>query len=334
MKRGFILSLVLSWVGHAAAAEPARKLVTLATEGSPWGDGLAAFARDVSDGTRGRVKIALLLGGVAGDEVDAARACAAGKVFMWVGSAGAFAQVVPELNALELPFLFDDDAEVDAALGGPALGILARALERRGLVLLPRFSEVGWRSFAGQRALRRTVDFQGLRARSQESPLHLETWRLLGAAPRAISVLETYSALQAGVVEAFDQSPLYMLATAWHQQARVYTLSRHIYQPGIAVVCKGVAAAISAQDRRVLLEAGAARLGGVVGNVRALEAKVLEQLRGQGLQIVELTDAERAALRERTRPAFQTFRAGTSPLGRELLDALERAISARRKGKR
>ncbi len=329
-----VLGASLGLAGGGAAAEPVRRVATLATEGSPWGDAMVAFARDVSEGTKRRVKLGLLLGGVGGDEVDAAHLCAAGKVFMWIGSAGALAHVVPELNALELPFLFDDDPEVDAALSGPVFGILGRAIERRGLVLLPRISEVGWRSFAGPRPLRTPADFEGLRARSQENPVHLEMWRLLGASPRAISVLETYDALQAGVVQGFDQSPVYLLATSWHQQARVYTLSRHIYQPGVAVLCKGAAASLSAQDRRVLLEAGASRLGSAVASIRALQAGVIEQLRGQGVRIVELSAAERAALRDRTRPTFQVFRAGTSALGRELLDALERAIGARRRSRR
>ncbi len=334
MRSLLALTLALALSAGAAAAEPVRKIVVAAPEGSPWADGLLALTRRTAERTQGRLKVRAVVGGAAGDEVDTARACAEGRLFAWAGSAGGFARQVPELAALELPFLFEHEAEVDAVLRVSPIAPLGRIFERAGFVLVPMLSEVGWRSFAGRKALRTPADFRGLRVRSQESAMHLAMWRALGAEPRAISVLETLSALQAGVVEAFDQSPVYMFATSWYQHARVYTLSRHMYQPGIVVFCKGALTSLSPGDRRIALELAAAELQLALTRVRALEKQVLAQLAAEGLQLLELTASERAALRQRTRPVFDQFRASTSPLGRELLGALERAIEAHRKGLR
>jgi len=237
---------------------------------------------------------------------------------------------VPELNALELPFLFDDDRQVAAALTGRPVSLLGRAFERAGVQLVPQFSEVGWRSFAGPKPLRTPEDLRGLRVRSQENPIHLDMWRAFGAQPKAISVLETLSALQAGVVQAFDQSPVYMFATSWYQHARVYTMSRHIYQPGVGVICKGALGGLSAADRRLIVDVMVEELKVSEARVHELDQQVMAQLRHEGMQIVELTPAERAVLRQRTAPIIAGFRASTTPLGREILDAMQRATGARR----
>ncbi len=331
MRNCAVLLLTLACVvaRSASADGPVLKAVAAAPEGSPWGDAVVTFAKRVTERTKGRLSVRAQVGGVAGDEIDTARACVEGKIFAWNGSAGGFGKVVPEISALELPFLFENEGEVESVLAGKRLAPLVRAFERAGLVLVPQLTEVGWRSFAGRKALRGPADFAGLRVRSQENPMHLEMWRALGAVPRAISVLETLSALQAGVVEAFDQSPVYMFATSWYQHARVYTLSRHMYQPGIAVLCKGALSARSSADRKVVLEIAVSLLREAMAKVRELEQQVLAQLRKEGLELVELTAAERAALRQRTRPVLDGFRAGTSPLGREFLEALLSAIRRR-----
>ncbi len=329
MRRALALGVAL--VSGTAAAEPVRKIVAAAPEGSPWGDGLVALARQIGERTAGRVKVRAVPGGLAGDEVETARMCAEGKLFGWAGSAGAFGRVLPELDALELPFLFDSQAEAEAALGGRPPASLVRAFERLGLTLVPYIGEVGWRSFAGKKALRALEDFRSLRVRSQESPIHLEMWRALGARPKAISVLETLSALQTGFVEAFDQSPVYMFATSWYQHGRVYTLSRHMYQPGIGVMCKGAHAALPAQDRRTVLDAMGRTMHDAVARARELEGQVLAQLAADGVQIVQVSPAERAALRQHTRGVIDTFRQGASPLGRELLEALLKTRGGRPK---
>ncbi len=323
MRSLLALTLALALSAGAAAAEPVRKIVAAAPEGSPWADGVVAFARQVTERTSGRLKLRAVVGGLAGDEVETARACAQGKLFAWTGSAGGFGRVIPELDALELPFLFEPQTGAEAIVQERSLGPLVRAFERAGLVLSPQLTEVGWRSFAGPRALRTPEDFRGLRVRSQESPIHLAMWRALGARPKAISVLETLSALQSGFVEAFDQSPVYMFATSWYHQARAYSLSRHMYQPGVVTLCKG--AGLSRQDTILLLGLMGQLTRESIARLRALEGQVLTQLATEGVQIVELTPAERAVLRQRTRGVLGGFRESASPLGRELLDALLRA---------
>jgi TRAP-type C4-dicarboxylate transport system substrate-binding protein len=158
-------------------------------------------------------------------------------------------------------------------------------------------------------------------------------WRLLGAKPKAISVMETLAALQANVVEAYDQSPVYAFATSWYHSANHVSMSRHFYQVGILAFCKDALKGVPAATRRAILVGAAEETIDTTEEVRRLTGDVMEQFRKEGIQIVELTPQERALLRERTRPAYETFRKGMSSAGRELLSVIEAKLRDLRRGR-
>jgi TRAP-type C4-dicarboxylate transport system substrate-binding protein len=82
------------------------------------------------------------------------------------------------------------------------------------------------------------ADLTGHKMRSQESQVHLETYRALGALPQPIAVTEVLTALQTGVIDGFDQTPLYTFAASWHLGIKHYSLTEHIYQPGLIVASR------------------------------------------------------------------------------------------------
>ena len=81
-------------------------------------------------------------------------------------------------------------------------------------------------------------DLKGHKMRSQESLVHVETYRALGALPQPIAVTEVLPALQTGVVDGFDNTPIYTFAACWHLAIKHFTLSEHIYQPGAVLIAK------------------------------------------------------------------------------------------------
>jgi TRAP-type C4-dicarboxylate transport system substrate-binding protein len=327
-------TLVLGWsspggVTSSIAAPGERQLVvTVGPDDTPWADTARRIAARVQRAAKDKLRVQAATGGAAGDEIETAQKCVKGKgrILFWGGSAGSLAAMVPELDVFELPFLFDSDGEVDAVMRGAALKPLQRALEARGLSLYGGATEVGWRNYAGQKPLRSASDFTGLSVRSMENPLHLEMWRALGAHPMPLPVHETLGALQEGTVVAFDQSPVFLFATSWHRAIKTYTVSRHIYQVGLIVACKGALEVLPPAARTALLRSGTEDTETNMAPIRALGVEVLGQLRREGISVVELTSTERNALRERLRPVRDLFKKRTTPLGRELLEAIEQAL--------
>ncbi len=306
--------------------------MTVGPEGTPWAEMATAISQRVDRATAGKVNPRSALGGAFGDEVVTAKQCAAGgRILFWGGSAAALATVVPELEALEIPFLFNDDAEVDAVLSGPALPALRRVLERHGMQLWGAPTEVGWRSFGGKKPLRTPEDFVGLPVRSQESEIHLDLWRALGAKPRGVSVIDTLGVLESGDVVAFDQSPLFMLATSWSRMITHYTLSRHIYQPGLIVMCKSGPALLTAAQRAKVLERSVEETKRCTREVRRLNAEVLTQLATQGVKVVTPTHAERLALAAGVTSVRAAFGLRATATTQALLKVIDGALRDLRK---
>jgi TRAP-type C4-dicarboxylate transport system substrate-binding protein len=232
------LAAAATWarVARAADAPITLKLATIAPEGTPWAEQVADYKAQIEGESKGRLRIKPFLGGALGDENQTVGECRRGAIAMWGGTTGALATSVPEISVLELPYLFKRAEEADTVLDGPLREELRKRLAARGFVLV-LWSENGFRSFGTKWGpVKLPSDLKGHRMRSQESLVHVETYRALGALPQPIAVTEVLPALQTGVVDGFDNTPLYTVAGRWHLASKHVSLSEHIYQPGAVLI--------------------------------------------------------------------------------------------------
>ena len=129
----------------------------MAPEGTPWADGLTRFASQVKADSQGRVDVRPFLGGVLGDENESVQSVQRGQIQGVGASTGALASIVPELNVLELPYLFKSAEEADYVLDKVVLSSVEKLFADRGLIL-GFWSENGYRCFGsnwGADAIRR-----------------------------------------------------------------------------------------------------------------------------------------------------------------------------------
>ncbi len=318
------------WPLGARAGETVR-VGSIAPEGTAWAgpDCIGAGVRVMERASKRPGRVRTILGAALGDEFSQLERVKKGTLEAYAGGLVSLTRFVPELAALALPFLYEDDAEVDAVMASTA-GEQARTLARAAGFEIIMLTEVGWRGFGGKRPLRAPADFQGLQVRSSESAEQLEMWKLLGARPRPLPVTETISALETRVVDGFDQTAVFMFAASWHQHAPYYVLSRHLYEPGIYVMSRSAMSRLGLKPEAFRdLEAACTRA------VRAEGRAVVSELARSGTTVLALSTEERRALAERVAaPMRAYFRKQTTPAGRRLLDAVEHALEAHRRGKR
>ncbi len=324
-----LLGLVAPTAASAADGEISLKLATVAPSRTPWADLLKRYRKSVEKSTDKKIKVRVYLNGIKGDEQSSVRQVYKGTLQGAGVSTGAMATLVPELSVLELPYLFASYEEADRILDGPARPLIEKLLEAKGFKLL-MFSENGYRSFGTKKGfIKQPADLKAVKMRSQENQVHVETYRALGASPVTISVGEVASSLQTGVVDGFDNTPLFTQAAGWNQQVQYYSVSRHIYQPAVIVVNKAWYDGLSPDMQAAILEPAKGLEKKGRRAVRALEPLLLKNLEKGGTQVYELTDAERAAFSTITRPVWETFRASTTDAGRELLDVILKAKGAK-----
>lgn len=306
------------------------KAGSVAPEGTPWADWLEAVKTRTEKDSGGRLKVKVFLGGKLGGEKELLEDTRQGTLQLFGGSSGAVAAAgIPELAALELPYLLSSDAEADFVLERLRERV-ARAVAARGFELV-MWAENGWHGYGvNGRCLELPADLSGLKMRSQESFVHIETFRTYGAAPVEMAVPEVLAALQTGTVDGFSNTPLFAFATSWYSGITHFTETRHVYQPAMLLLSKQWLGQVPEDLRRVLLDRREEQSGRDA--VRALTEPLLDNFRAAGKVVCRLTAAQRREWQARARPVWDVF-AAKSRANREMLDAIlaaKRAFADRR----
>lgn len=336
------LVVLLSVSGSVLAAEPAPeapepkpevdgelepapgpiilRLKTVAPKPSPWGELLSNIATRIRKTTDGRVTVKTFWGQKS--ETSLVRQCQSGKTDGIAVSLGALADAVPELDATELPFLFDDYAAADRAMSRAA-PIIAELLAAKGFVYAVR-GENGFRHFAAKGGFLATpAAFAGKVMRSQPSDLHRAMWRALGAEPKELQVADVPASLASNVVSGYDNTLLFARLAAWSDAISHVTLSAHVYQGAVVVWCKPWFDALPADLQAIVRKPDPKLEESGLKLVRVFNDKLMpKQYEAQGKLFKALTTEERQAFKAILQPVVDGFTAATTPDGKRLLEAL------------
>ena len=262
------------------------------------------------------------LGGRLGGEKQMVRETRKGRIQMFGGSTSALATIVPELYALEAPFLFDSNEEADFVLDNYAKPHVKKLLEAQGFVFF-QFAENGWHGLGlKNRCVKSLADLQGIKLRSQEAKIHLDPFKALGANPVEMAVPEVLPALEQGVVDGFSNTPLFSFATSWHQGIKHFTNSRHIYQPAMLVYSK---VWFDKQPKEIqeklLAKADSDAKFGRKG-VRAIAPGLLQNFTKSKIEVCNVDAALKAQMKAKTSKIFGKYRKRASKKGKALFDAI------------
>jgi tripartite ATP-independent transporter DctP family solute receptor len=236
------------------------------------------------------------LGG-AKENVDAVRA---GTIFgTWVGTAFV-SRLVPEIEAVSLPFLFESRESAFRVMDGPVGDLLEQKLGAKG------FTALGWMELGSRqttnnkRPIKTLDDFKGLKIRMQPNETHLATFRALGANPIAMDVKELYSALQQGVVDG-QENPYPIIQTNRFFEVQKYLSStNHFFDFIVLVANKRQFEALKPEQKEAVRQA----VRTAVETQRKMAAEedraALEDLKAKGMQFDEISPETAAELRKAT----------------------------------
>jgi len=247
------------------------------------------------------------------------RATRRGRLQGWGGSTAALAEgaKIDQLMLFELPFFFKSLEEADYVADEVVKDDFVRLLEKKGFTFA-QWNENGWRNFATKSspvtslALLRTM-----KMRSQEAPTHLAMYQALGVQAESIPVPEVLGALKTGMVDGFDNTPLFSAATGWYEGVKHYTISQHIYQPAIIVYNKKFMDALPEDLRQIVIGDAAAETREARKNVRGMRDELLQNFREAGITVHEMTPAQRKPFEEACASVPKQFQ---RKIGKKLLD--------------
>lgn len=309
--------MIAALLSGAADAEIVARVGSVAPEGTPWAEWLKNVQKNVKKKSNGTLRLKIFLAGKLGGEKEMVEDVKRGRLQYFGGSAGALAsKYAPELNVLELPFLFGTDAEADFVLNKIRPDI-AKILSDRGFVFV-MWAENGWHGYGVRgKCIRSPEDMVGLKMRSQESLIHLETYKAFGASPVELPVPEVLSSLQTGVVDGYSNTPLFSFATSWHKGVDHFSYTKHIYQPALVVVSKEWFDGLSDEHKAIVMDRANERAG--IQSVRELGEPLLENFTHAGVKVCRVSDVERKVFEKKASPVWDKF-AGKSKANRAILN--------------
>ena len=327
MTTRFIHSLLafalITTFSTSSFADPVKfKIATIAPDGTPWALLLNKFKKQVRKESNKELLPKVYLNGIKGDEQSIVRQVYKGSLQMGGVSTGALSTIVPDMDILELPYAFPDFATADQVLDSVRPTVEA-LLNEKGLTLL-MYSENGYRSFATKdKCIQSPADLKAMKMRSQESEVHVETYRALGASPVTISVGEVLSSLQTGVVNGFDNTPIITQALGWNQAIKFFSNTRHIYQPALIIMNKTWFDGLSPEQQKIMRDNAQKLEKKGRKMVRGLEPALMKNFADQDVKVCDLSPAERAAFKKATAKVWTIRAKKASKLGKKLIEAMK-----------
>ncbi len=184
------------------------------------------FARLLEERTKGKICVRLYCNGELGDETQVFEQVQIGGIDMARVSLGTLAEYHPEVEVLQLPFLYDDAEHMWRVLDGPIGEEFLTGTRQADIIGLSWF-DAGARSFYTREPVGGLEDLQGLSIRVQESSQMSRMVELLGARPVQIPYNDVYSALQTAKIDGAENNWPSYAATGHDQAARYYLLDEH-----------------------------------------------------------------------------------------------------------
>jgi tripartite ATP-independent transporter DctP family solute receptor len=303
-----LLALMALMVPAFAQTAPSvtMKIATVAPDGTPWSEGLKTFKKNVEDAKKG-VTVKVFTSGTLGDENETVQATQRGQIQGVGASTGAIASLVPELNVLEMPYLFKSEKQADCILDKVILSTVEKALRAKGLVL-GFWSENGYRSFGTSFGfIKSPADLKGKKMRSQENGVHLGMYREFGASPTPIPVTEVLTSLQTGVVDGYDNTMLFAQAAQWTSATKYYTMTNHIYQPAAIIYNAAFYDGLSKEAQALLMAPRSGLAQQMRDEIRLLKPMLEQNMKAMKIQVYKPTTAELATFEPAAKKARDTY---------------------------
>jgi C4-dicarboxylate-binding protein DctP len=287
---------------------------------TPKGKGAERFKALAEERTKGRVKVEIYPNSQLYKDGEEMEALQLGAVQMLAPSLAKFGPLgVRAFEVFDLPYIFDDYAELHKVTDGPIGKMLFKKLEAKGIVGLAYWDN-GFKVMSANKPLKTPADFKGIKMRIQSSKVLEGEMRALGAIPQVMAFSEVYQALQTGVVDGTENPPSNFFTQKMQEVQKHLTVSNHGYLGYAVITNKKFWDGLPA-DIRTALE-GAMKDTTKYADEIAMKENTdsLEAVRKSGrTQIATLTADEKSAWKK---AMVAVHRDNESRIGKDVIDAV------------
>lgn len=317
--RPVALATLLAFVAGAAVAAPADfqdrtiRVSNGVSDSHPNGDGERKMAQCAAEKSGGKMNIKLFWNGTLGNELATIQQVRTGSLEMVLASPAPITGIVPELGVLDLPFLFENTTEARRVLDGKIGDWFGAKMMNSGLVNLA-WMESGFRHTTNsKRPISKWEDLQGIKMRVMQSPIYLDTFKEMGANAVPMAFSEVYSALEMKAVDGQENPVNNIENMKFYEVQKYMSFTKHSYTPTLVMVSKKLWDTMSPVEQKTLKDCAIeGRDVQRKANTEA-EAKSIEMMKSKGMVVNDVSPAELARIRDKTKPVSDSYASKLSP---------------------
>jgi C4-dicarboxylate-binding protein DctP len=320
-----LVALAMTAIPAAAQQPIVIKFSHVVANDTPKGKGALKFKELAEKYTNGRVKIEVYPNSSLYKDKEEIEALQLGSVQMLAPSTAKFAPLgVKEFEALDLPWLFKDDATYDKAMKGAVGQWLFKKLEAKSITGLAYWDN-GFHMTSANRPLINPSDFQGLKIRISGSKIADQYFRELGSIPQIMAFSEVYQALQTGVVDGCENTASNYLTQKFHEVQKHITVSYHAHLQYAVIVNSKFWNGLPADIRDQLTKAMNEATDYTNSIAQKENEDSLAEIKKSGKTTLHyLTDEQRAAWQKAMAP---TYKWAKGRVGQEVLDLVYKELN-------
>ena len=293
------------------------RITALSPPGTPWHEGWLRFGERFRARNDTDLELDMFVTGQLGSEETMLSSLRRGRVQIGGFSLQGLAVVVPELNVLLAPYLFDSVEQIDFVIDNHLTPAFRELFAAKDMELL-QWAEVGWTHIYGLTPIITPEDAGDRPMRASNAIGSQVFTEAIGADSTPVTFSEVIPSLQTGLIEA-GQTGTGMYAIAGiSREAKHFTLTYHAFDTGLIVANRSWYQALSPRKQRLIMDS-LDPLQYSRDEIRRVLADFLEQqLPAQSVTIHRLDEDQR----RRWRDAL----AGTHEILLERIDGRAREI--------
>lgn len=237
MKKGIlallvVLFVVCSGMGFAAEKTYTLRLATVVSPPHPWHEAANFLQKELEERTNGAVKVRIFGGSQLGSDQSTFEEMRMGTIDFVMGGATTLVNFVPELGIFNLPYFYSGLDQFRAVMDpqGPVVKRYKEIYASKNFgVRLMTLGGGGTRVFSNNlKPVTEPDQLKGMKMRVPNNPEDAKTWSTAGALVVAMPWGEIYSALQTGVVNAFESTLSGYFGSKFYEVAKYMSNTQHL----------------------------------------------------------------------------------------------------------
>ena len=274
--------------------------------GEPTDLAMNYFADLVKERSNGEMELVTMPSSQLGSQADVTSNIAMGEGAVIEISDGAFLQDYgnPEIAAIACPYLFSNWDECWTLIDSDWYTEQKEALKPNGIHVLAANYAYGARELMTVKPVRQLSDLKGLIVRCPSTPSYVKAFEYMGAAPTAMALGDVYTSTQQGIVEGMENPFATLYGQAYYEVAKYITMTDHILCETCWIINEDYFNGLTAEQQEILETA--CYDAGLYNNQKQDEmlADYKQKMVDNGVEIIELTDAQRKEFADAAAPVF------------------------------